>query len=202
MAFNLGNALGGAAIGSIGGLLGSTIGGVVGGTNPGGIFGEAPKPPAPPAEDPRLKEIRERQINQAKDYRANMANEKDSQAKIAQDETRRNLATRMAGINTEANHRGLLYSGLKQGAQYGAQGDAAADLASKTSKINEGVENRAQALDSQALTGAYQGAQNQGQMSDINMQRALQERQARSGAISSLSGAIGTGIGLATRGGA
>ena len=167
---------------------GATGNALSGSSSPGG---GPPKPPDPPPEDPRLKEIRERQINQAKDYRANMANEKDSQAKIAQDETRRNLATRMAGINTEANHRGLLYSGLKQGAQYGAQGDAAADLASKTSKINAGVETRAQSLDSQALTGAYQGAQNQGQMSDINMQRALQERQARSGALGSLIGAGG-----------
>lgn len=194
--------------GGIGKILGGAIGGWAG--SPLGIGGMAlgagigsqlgsdlqhgpgtGPPPAPPPPDPRLVEIRERQINQAKDYRANMGNEKAQQTRTAQDDSRRGLASKMAGINTAANKRGLLYSGLKQGDMYGAQREEAGNLAQNTAQINQNVENKAQALDSQAITGAYQGAQNQQQMADINMQRALQERQARSGAMNSLVGAGG-----------
>src|SRR3954465_13721606 len=64
--------------------------------------------------DPRLKDIRDRQIKQATDYRSNLAGYRDEQTNLAKDASRNNLAQSIRQSNTNANARGLLYGGYRE----------------------------------------------------------------------------------------
>lgn len=173
------------AVGSA--VLGHTIAkktGLIGGG------GGAPEPGAP-GIDPRINEIRERQVEQAKAFRANMGAEKAQRQSVASDDARRGLARQMAGISQAANQRGLTYSGLKAGAESQAGSEAAGELAAKKAQIGENLEEQAKGLESTAVTGAYQQAGDIRAQQDSAFQRALAERQRKSDLTGSVLGSLG-----------
>lgn len=196
------------------GGIGKTIGGVFGGvapaigsvirqTNPyeplSQLIGDRLDPNGanegksdmPPPVDPRLAQMRDQQLQQAKSFRTELPTYKDSQFNAAADASRRALAGEVAGVRRSANSRGLLYSGLRQGAEAAASGNAAAALAKRRVAINQESNDRADALDNQALQSglAIQGLE-QNRL-DTAYDRALGRQKAKAAAQSSFASGAG-----------
>ncbi len=137
----------------------------------------------PPGVDPRLQAIRNAQTKQAKDYRANLGNYQSEAYRGIQGDVRRDLAQKMVGMNRDYNNKGLLYSGLRQGAQGQAAANAAGSLSQARSEINRESENRAKMLEENALRGEL-GLQQQGvDIQDRIYEEALRRTKERNDAI-------------------
>lgn len=195
----VGATAGSAVGGPIGGMIGKGLGDSLGGAITGEGVGVQPNAPG---LDPRLKEIREGQVKQAQDFRKGIPEEKARQANMAGDASRRDLASKMAGVKASANQRGLLYSGLRQAGEGTAAAQSAADLARQTASTNAGLDEKARALESTAVTGSYNNLNQQQNMAGDALKIALEDRQARSGAMAGLGkelGSLGGGL-MARRG--
>lgn len=152
--------------------------------------GQDPQIQAPQVDD-RLKKIRDAQIEQARTYRANLPLEKERQGELAGNDSRLALSQKLNDIKQNASSRGLLYSGLRQGAESGAAAQAGGDLAAQREAINQRLESQGNAFDTQAIqTGMGVANQQQG-MNDFVYNQALAQRQQRNQAL----GGLGQGIG-------
>lgn len=180
-------------------LTGGPFGAAVGSVLPGMVkgIGQSTQQQSAPEIDPDLKRIRDAQIKRAKDYRNNIEGVKEQQYQQAAEGSRQDLAGKLAGIKSNMNQRGLLYSGLNQQAQIGAGAEGAAELSAKRAQINDAAENQAQGLENQALgTGfAVQGAQQQ--LNDTAFQSNLARSKLRQDMANGLVGAATKGIGMA-----
>lgn len=100
-----------------------------------------------------------------------------------------------------ANSRGLLYSGLRQGAEQGMRGRIANAMASQMSQSNRGLANEADAKDravaSMGLASAQQAQDASSRASEMSVQNSIYRAQQ----MQQLSGAVGYGFGLASGGG-
>lgn len=105
------------------------------------------------AIDPRLRDIIQQQSQTALDYRNNLHNLQKDLGNQSGDEGRSALAQRLSSIKSGASGRGLLYSGLRQAAESGAQTDMASQLAAKRANINSDTEDTALGFESGALQG-------------------------------------------------
>jgi hypothetical protein len=154
------------------------------------LSGEDPNIQAPQVDD-RLKKIRDAQIEQARTYRANLPLEKERQGELAGNDSRLALSQKLNDIKQNASSRGLLYSGLRQGAESGAAAQAGGDLAAQREAINQRLEGQGNAFDTQAIqTGMGVANQQQG-MNDFVYNQALAQRQQKSQAM----GGLGEGLG-------
>lgn len=181
---------GGAIMGPVGSLIGGQAG--MGGAGGMGSSGYQPE-----QVDPRLKEISQRQLKTAQDYRTNSENLKGQQGRQAGEGSRQNLAKSMTGINQNTNARGLLYSGVRQGAQQAAASDESARLAAQRSQINQQIEDQANQLDTSALNSAYSVQSMQQQMNDAAYKQALLNKQNEFSALGSAGKMFGSLVGSA-----
>lgn len=147
--------------------------------------------------DPALKAARDRQITQASNYRTNMANMKEEQGVQSQESARQGLSQKLANIRSGANSRGLLYSGLRQGAEAGAGSDAAGQVAQERAQINTAVEDQANSLDSQALNSAFSVQKAQQELNDSAYQDALKRKSQGMSLMGMVGGAAGSIGGMA-----
>lgn len=200
------------SIGNIVSNVGGAVGGAIGAVNPLGAIGGAlaggtaynaaqgilggPKAPSAPGEDPKLAAIRNAQLEQAQKFRAGLPQEQEKQAADATAEAKRSLVGQMKQIRTGANSRGLLYSGLKTGAEAGAKAESASGLSKQIAMQNRQLEEQAQALESGAITGNYTPVAQQQQIENINFNNQIRENLARNQAIGNLFGGIGSMGGL------
>ena len=154
-------------------------------TNPGESKVQAP------TIDPRLEKLQKSREKEAKSFRKQLPQLEKEQQASASDAARRDLASKMSGIKEGANARGLLYSGLRQGAESAAAQESASNLAAQKAAINARLQGQAKALDEAALSGqiGIQGLQSQ--QADINLQDELARRQARTQGLAGLFGAGG-----------
>lgn len=99
-----------------------------------------------------------------------------------------------------ANSRGLLYSGLRQGAEQGVRGRVANAMAGQISQSNRGLANEADAKDravaSMGLASAQQAQDAASRASEMSAQNAI----GRAQQMQQLSGLIGYGFGQAMGG--
>lgn len=148
--------------------------------------------PTPTQEvDPALRAQRDNQLRTAQNYRSGASNLKQEQGVQSEENTRQDLAQKLADVRSGANRRGLLYSGLRQGAERGAGSDAASTMASSRMNINNAVDDQANALDSQALNSAFQVQQMQQDLNDTAYQDALTRRKQSMGIMSMLGAGLG-----------
>lgn len=158
-----------------------------------GVGGGGPTPTQ--SVDPALKQLRDKQAKQAQDYRENMSNMKEEQGVQSQENARQTLANRLANIRAGSNSRGLLYSGLRQGAESQAGTDTAGQVAQERAQINNSVEDQANQLDSTALNSAFQTQGLQQQLNDSAYQDALQRRKQGISLLGTVGGALGGMVG-------
>lgn len=135
--------------------------------------------------------------SRAKDYRTKLNQTRGEMYDQAADVGRRGLAQQMAGVNKQANQRGLLYSGLKQGAQAQKAAGYAGNLSRAQQNIYDATENQAQELEQGAINADIQQAMAERSATDAAYNAALQARNNRNGLLGSLFSAGGTIAGSA-----
>lgn len=129
--------------------------------------------------------------NQVQDYRSNLGQTKSKAYNYAQEEERQNLAQRLAGAKQGANSRGLLYSGIRQGAEGDAMSDYAQALQQRRGDIEQTYDKKAEDMEQQAINSAGLIGDITRGASNANYQSALQARQSGLAAAGSLGGALG-----------
>lgn len=159
--------------------------------DPNGANADDPAKLMPPPIDPRLGALRDQQLNQAKDFRAGLPQYQENQFNAAADASRRQLAGDISGVRKSANQRGMLYSGLRQGAEAAAGGNAAAALAKRRVAINQESGERADALDNQALQSGMAVQQLEQKRLDTAYERALDRQKQKQAGLGSIAGGFG-----------
>src|SRR5271165_4240856 len=121
--------------------------------------GPSAPPPQVPQLDPNIQTLSDQQLKTAQQYQTNAAGLMQEQGNMAQDQNAQALSGQTKNITNNANSRGLLYSGIKQGAVASAQGNSAANTSAQQAGINQNVTNQANTLNAQALQ-SQMGVQN------------------------------------------
>jgi hypothetical protein len=115
----------------------------------------------------------------------------------ADNSARNDLANKMNDVKYQANKRGLLYSGLKQGAEAGLQGQAAGGLANQRANINNTTQGQANDMTSQAVGLGINNRLLQNQMNQANYQGNMgnwQEQQQGMSKLAKGAGLLAGGI--------
>lgn len=145
--------------------------------------------------DPNFANMVSQQQAQANAFAANAPNLQQQQGVQASEDSRRGLASKMSNIKSQSNKRGLLYSGLKQAQESGAQQQAGSQLAAQQANINNKVQDQSEALQNQAIQSGFALQEAQQRASDQNYSNAMGAKQARTGAVTGLLGSIGGAVG-------
>lgn len=146
--------------------------------------------------DPRIVNLRNQQINQANDFNYNLSNYKEAQGTQAADNARRTLASDLSGVKSNANRRGLLYSGLNQSAQAGTRAKSAAALGQKQADINTSADQQNAALQNRAIQSGLAIQNLEQRRQDTIAARMAKDQQLRSQNQKDLLGGVGGLIGL------
>lgn len=147
-----------------------------------------------------LEEYQKRQSQTAKDFRTQMPSVAQEQENRLKEQSRRSLASDLAGTRGAFSQRGLLYSGLRRGAEADITSNNAAQAAAQRANINQTLEGQAQALEQNAIGSGLRLQEQRQQMADADYQAKLQALQQRQSAISGLGGAFGGLAGMAIGG--
>lgn len=128
------------------------------------------------------------------DHTAGVQNQKSQLINQYGDNARMQLAQGLAGVRTGANSRGLLYSGLRQGAEENLRDRTAGQMAQYRTNVNQAADDKVNDYAGQQanLGLQQQNSENQARLNDYQM--ALKDRgqrQATGAAIGSAVGAIG-----------
>lgn len=167
----------------------------------GGLFGQitgdnVQGPPGMGQIDPNIEKLRKAQADNAERFRGNLAGYRNDQIGQAQDQSRKELAAQLAGVTSGMNRRGILYSGLNQGAQAGARAQAASQLAGNITDINRNAEDTAFGLEQGAVAAGLQGQKMQQERENQLYQQALAYKQSKNAGLNGLMGGAGSAIGM------
>jgi len=133
----------------------------------------------------------------ASEYRKNLAGTQEQLMNQAGDSGRRNLAEGITDSRRAMSSRGLLYSGLRQGAEAGNRSDYLSGLSQARSGINQQTTDTADQMSAQAKQSGIGAQQAQQGLADAiynqNMQQfgiAKEEDSKRKQALSSATGGL------------
>ncbi len=118
----------------------------------------APKPQVP-ALDPQTQQLADQQMKTAQDFAANAGDMAQQQGNMATQSSNAQLDKANKKTNQNMNSRGLLYSGINQGAKAGNAGAAASKLAGTQADINSNINDQVQ-KNNQTATNSQLGVQN------------------------------------------
>lgn len=155
-----------------------------------GLGPETKEVDAGPGAD-ELRGQMQKQNAYAKELQANQPGLMERQASIQRGQGRGALAGAMAGNRQNFNSRGLLFSGLRKGAESGLQAQGASNLAGGISESNRGVMDQTNAA-RQAAIGTGQQVANLDQQRESNRVEALMQAL---GKRSEAMGSAGRGLG-------
>lgn len=144
-----------------------------------------------PTVDPAFAAMVGQQQQAANAYMNNAPNLAAQQNVQAEQNTRADLANKMSSIKSGSNKRGLLYSGLKQAQEAGAQGQAANNISNQAAQTNQQIMGQQQALQNQGTQAGFALQQANQQVLDTQYQNEMSQRQARQGAVAGVLGAAG-----------
>lgn len=128
------------------------------------------------------------QLTAAREYRKNLPQLSNKLYEQYAGQSKRDLASAMKDVDKDYNRRGLLHSGMRTSAQFGAQADSANDRAQARNQINQGLLANADTLEGNAFGTAggiaglnynYGDQLIQGQQSDINFQQSRDQSNQR-----------------------
>ncbi len=142
-------------------------------------------------------ELRSKMTSQANDYRKNLKGTQESQFGQVADVSKRGLAQKMSGIDSSANSRGLLYSGLNQGAHAAAQAQNAGELSNARTDINTQTENTANDMENKARNMGIDDVNQASAEWDNTYNQAMSNRQQGAQALGQVGSALGTVAGIA-----
>ncbi len=137
-----------------------------------------------------LTEIRQQQQQKAKQMRDGMKGLQNEQQEQIQNRGREALAQQVSGVRKDYGTRGLLYSGLRRGAEAGAAQNIASQGAGQMAQANLGLQNQLQGAEDAAIQTGLQEQSIAQQEADKNYERALEERKQGQGVGGILSGAF------------
>lgn len=151
--------------------------------------------------DQRLIDISKEQAEQAKQFRAQLPQYNQTKFQREEDVGKTQLGGALQGSRQGFSQRGLLYSGLRSGAEAGARGNMASQLAGRRRALTLEGEQQAGGLEQQALdTGMG--------LSDIRQQQSAMEnqinaarQQRKEGVIKNIGSSVGSLFGGAVGGG-
>lgn len=129
---------------------------------------------------------------QASSYRSKLPEQQEKLYSSVAGQARRSLAEQLGGVRSGYNRRGLLYSGLRQGAEADLRGQTAAGLAQARQSINDQTEKQARTMEEnvgRAATGSQLESLAQ---EDMIMQQAMQNVMSRLQMWSGIGQAAGT----------
>ena len=122
-------------------------------------MGNSTPKPQVPALDPTTHQLADQQLQTAQSFAAGAGDMEQQEGNLATEASNSNLASANKATNASMNSRGMLYSGLNQGAKAANAGNAAANLANTQSNINTNVNNQVQQNNQTALNSQL-GVQN------------------------------------------
>lgn len=136
--------------------------------------------------------LAEQQANRAKLAKeSESALRSESQMRF-QDDARRRIADETARLNSGFSRRGLLYSGLNQGAQAGARSQVGQDVAQGVAGVNEQLTNQTQGLQDVAFGTGVAAREQAQQRLDADYNRRIAEIEAKKAAKTSVGGVLGS----------
>lgn len=177
---------------------GRSIGGIIEGRNPGAkdflkrreaVVADQAK------RDKTINDMNEEVRAQARSFRAGLPQYKDEQYGLVAREGAKNLENNLNTIQRSSNQRGLLYSGLRRGAEVGARGAMAATLAQQRADINRSADRLADSYDNTAANIGLAGFGDAVRRSESELQNATQAAIERRRNLAELGSGIGYGFG-------
>jgi hypothetical protein len=147
------------------------------------------------AERNRGMQGRQRETD-VKNFEASIPGYQQQAYTAVEGDERRRLAEEMTGINRSMNRRGLLYSGMNEGAQRKAQSQSAGMLGQARQDINKSFQDQAEQMRDNAIGTGMGIQQNLQAASDMAYRQAVASMMQRRGAIGAIGGAVGTGVGM------
>lgn len=145
-----------------------------------------------------MEKLSQAQLQRAGDFRKNLPSLAERQFGLAREQGLRGLADQIQGVRAGANRRGLLYSGLRQGAEGAARAGAAGELAQARAGINQNLENQAQQFEQQAVGAGLGDLGYKTDQATTAYKQALQNRQLKQQKIRAEGEQIGNIISGAT----
>lgn len=130
-----------------------------------------------------MEKLSRAQLQRASDFRKNLPSLAERQYGMAREQGLRGLADQIQGVRSGANRRGLLYSGLRQGAEGAARAGAAGELAQARAGINQNLENQAQQFEQQAVGAGLGDLGYKTDQATSAYQQALKNRQLKQAEI-------------------
>lgn len=140
--------------------------------------------------------------NQAKTYRQNLPGTQGELFNQASDVGKRGLAQSIAQTRSSASSRGLLNSGIRQGAESNNYGNYLSGLSSSRAGINKETEANAQGMENSAVQAGTNLQQQRQAMEDAIYSRQMQQyenatkqREADKGLLGGLGSSVGGAFG-------
>jgi hypothetical protein len=149
----------------------------------------------PPGEDPRITKQRNSLLGEANKFREGLQGYKNSRYGDVANTARDQLDQTTQGIRRNANARGLLFSGLRAGAEANSRTKMASMLASQRAEINKEADDLAQSKDTAAANVGLSGYEDAIKRSQdlYNLESTNQAR--RRAALGQLGEGVGYGLG-------
>jgi hypothetical protein len=131
----------------------------------------------------------------AKKFRAGLGQYTDEQYSAQANRGREQLQGTLGTIKSAANQRGMLYSGLRQGAEGGARQNMASILANQRAQINTEASSLADTKDFAAANVGLAGFGDAVRRADDTYAASLQSANARNLALGQIGQGVGYGLG-------
>ena len=132
---------------------------------------------------------------QAKEFESASPGMKRSLYEGAQKKSQYNLADRLEQTRSGANRRGLLYGGMRAGAEQGERASAGAGLASAKGAINTSVQNQIDQMRKGAISGGLQAYGNAMSAAQEDYQNAMNKYKNKNAMIGQIAGGVGAVVG-------
>lgn len=140
------------------------------------------------------KDLSGKLIENAKDFRGQLPGYEQTLYNQIEGQTKSAIAKKQQEIKRQANRRGLLYSGLRQGSQASAAAEIASKGASQKAKVAPELEALAESMDAMAAKTAQANFQGDLALTRQTYDRALSDARARIeqlGQIGETAGVVG-----------
>lgn len=135
----------------------------------------------PPGEDPALTALRHKTQDEAYQFRQDMPGLMKEQENILQTDANRAIDSGVKGERTNYNNRGLLYSGMRQGAEGDVKARVAGELARSTADTRKRYEDTARSKENVAAQVGLAGYQEALRMAqdvyNLQSEKNIQNRQ-------------------------
>lgn len=127
----------------------------------------------------------------ADEFRQNSGQLGDSVYSDLAQKERKRFAEEMGTIKSQANSRGLLHSGIREGQEASARVASAGQIGKLRQGVNEQISDQQRSYDEAAVTGQMASAMTEGQMNDLVYNQALNSMLSNRQAMGSILGAGG-----------